>query len=349
MVIKMKKAIVYGCGSFCSRYKNSIVEKFDVIGYVDANRNVSKGSQLIYHSLEEVDIKYDFVIVMVENIKILFELIQIILSMGISNENILLGIQMWGKYSAFDRIGVTKDGNIQIVKEDVELIVAMPDEFYSASEIFINNCYNYYLPGNNPEIVIDVGMNIGDSTLYFAKRENVMKVYGYEPFVEAFSRAERNLKSVGDKVEIFNEGLSDLNETRRCVCYDDMSTGLSTNSEYTEKSKNDRIYMGLIENSVKKEEDVVIRKAAEVIRKIIETNGLNKQYVLKLDCEGDEYAIFKDLFDEGLLDSFSYMIIEWHNKGCNELTHYLKKINYSFHSLIIDLTRDRGMIYAFRN
>ena len=72
--------------------------------------------------------------------------------------------------------------------------VSTEDEFHSVEEVILMNCYQYHLNGDNKEIVFDVGMNIGDSTLYFLQSAKVAKVYGFEPFRKTYMDAINNLK-----------------------------------------------------------------------------------------------------------------------------------------------------------
>ena len=42
-------------------------------------------------------------------------------------------------------------------------------------------------------MVLDVGMNFGTATLYFANQPNVTRVYSFEPFVPTYEEAVRNM------------------------------------------------------------------------------------------------------------------------------------------------------------
>jgi hypothetical protein len=64
------------------------------------------------------------------------------------------------------------------------------DSLCMLAERFVADEYGWLQPQG--KVVIDVGANIGDSVLYFAKRGAVF-VYGYEPNPLAFASATRNL------------------------------------------------------------------------------------------------------------------------------------------------------------
>lgn len=67
---------------------------------------------------------------------------------------------------------------------------AFVDTLCMLAERFVTDEYAWLDPAGR--VVIDVGANIADSVLYFAKR-GAAYVYGYEPNPAAFAAAERNL------------------------------------------------------------------------------------------------------------------------------------------------------------
>ena len=67
-------------------------------------------------------------------------------------------------------------------------------DFDIMNEVFIENAYNVNLPIETQVIVMDIGMNIGIVSLYFATQNWCEKVYGYEPFQDTFQQALENFK-----------------------------------------------------------------------------------------------------------------------------------------------------------
>ena len=61
-----------------------------------------------------------------------------------------------------------------------------------AQEVFENGEYDFDIA--EPAVVIDIGMNIGIASLYFASRDDVKAVYGFEPFKPTFDHAIDNFK-----------------------------------------------------------------------------------------------------------------------------------------------------------
>ena len=60
-------------------------------------------------------------------------------------------------------------------------------------------------------IVIDIGMNVGIASLFFATLPHVEKVYAFEPFKAPYLRAMDNFKlnpALSAKIQAYNFGLS---------------------------------------------------------------------------------------------------------------------------------------------
>ena len=68
-----------------------------------------------------------------------------------------------------------------------------------------------YLPKN--AIILDIGANIGNHTLYWANESKAKKIYSFEPIPHTFSILKKNIEinNLQDKVALFNIGLADEN------------------------------------------------------------------------------------------------------------------------------------------
>ena len=97
---------------------------------------------------------------------------------------------------------------------------------------------------------------------------------------------------------------------------------------------------------------VQIISIKDVLNNIIQENP-GKPIYIKLDCEGEEYAIMNSIEDNGLFEKISGFIIEWHLKGPDSLISVLSKSNYTMLHFLrhIDIgvkEAEKGMIYAFK-
>lgn len=47
-----------------------------------------------------------------------------------------------------------------------------------------------------------------------------------------------------------------------------------------------------------------------------------------MDCEGEEYHIFKDLDESGLIKNFHFVMLEWHYSGAEYIIDILEKMDF---------------------
>ena len=92
--------------------------------------------------------------------------------------------------------------------------ITSAEELFILKEIWVDDCYNF--DSNRACVVIDIGMNVGIASLHFASKNNVSKVYSYEPVTPTFKQGIVNFdlnKALKTKIEAYNFGLGIKNET----------------------------------------------------------------------------------------------------------------------------------------
>lgn len=211
---------------------------------------------------------------------------------------------------------------ITLQKYNVSFNVTSFCNINALDEIFYEHIYKVNNTDSNC-IAIDIGMNIGGASVFFANMDNVKKVYAFEPFKETYDQAIYNLSinKEGKKVVPYNYGLSDKNEIKNVLFDNTQSGSMSTVGDesylqYVDVSKG---HMG--------KEQVELKSAAEVIGSIIkQENG--KKIIMKIDCEGSEYEILDSLDANGILDKIDYILLEWHYRGEERILDVLKKYNF---------------------
>jgi FkbM family methyltransferase len=204
-------------------------------------------------------------------------------------------------------------------------------------EIFVQNIYNVNLSTNNI-IVVDIGMNIGAATLYFANQSFTEKVYGFEPFPETYMEASSNIQlneSVIDKVVLFNKGVSSVTEKRAIYQYE--SGLLSASTINLDENSGNKIGQKIVIDLIS------ITDLLDIIKK---NHPLNK-IMLKIDCEGEEYSIFESLSTTAYLNDVSCIAVEWHELGPEKIKSVLNKFNFQYYE-IKDSYFNAGIIYAFK-
>jgi FkbM family methyltransferase len=108
------------------------------------------------------------------------------------------------------------DGEVVLTAGAVKLRIRDTDDMSFIGDIFLANQYNLVVSGDL--CIIDIGMNAGLASLFFAQRTNVMEVHAFEPFTETFNRAVGNLQlnpGLANKISANNFGRSDHNENAK--------------------------------------------------------------------------------------------------------------------------------------
>lgn len=225
--------------------------------------------------------------------------------------------------------------NIQGIKS----VIQCEQDLEIIKELFVQGVYNVI--HDKPLIVIDIGMNIGWVSLYYAIQNNVQAIYSYEPFKQTYQEALNNFNlnsEIAQKIHPFNYGISDKNETIN-VEYDyELKASIGVEGIPDNMKKN--------QESLQKEE-IEIKSATEIFTPIFNQYP-EVDFIAKIDCEGSEYQILESLEKANLLSRFKIIIMEWHEKGPDELVEYLTKANFTIFSRR-PKSKTIGMIYAVRS
>lgn len=213
-----------------------------------------------------------------------------------------------------------------------------PISFYYDSERQLSNTIglineqfvreDYKLLNVKGKRVIDIGANIGDAAIYFALK-GAKHVYAFEPYHYSFNIAKKNIKinRLEKKINIINQG-----------CGKD---------EVIKMNANIKNYGGSIIQTSKTGKKIRINSLETIVENYNIKNG-----ILKIDCEGCEYAILLNSKKE-TLQIFDEIMIEYHYgylnlikklRACNFRTSYSKP-RFMYNR---DLDQDIaiGMIYA---
>lgn len=170
------------------------------------------------------------------------------------------------------------------------------------------------------KVVVDIGASIGDTPIYFALR-GAKKVIAFEPFPKTFELAKKNVEENGlqDKITLVFAGCGYDGKVR---VREDIETGTRTQ---------------------------LIDQGTGIEVPVYSLNTIVKMFniedaVLKVDCEGCEYELFKTATDE-TLSKFKQIVIEYHY-GYKELVNRLKSANFKVKRSIPRRTK-RGMILGY--
>lgn len=207
-------------------------------------------------------------------------------------------------------------------------------------ELYIEKLYNIQSSHQNI-IMLDIGMNVGFASLFFASNNNISHVYGYEPFTATFSEAAQNIQSnpgLQRKVTPNNYGVSNISATVNVPMLEGGSVVASVNTSFIE------------EHNIHSENTttVEVKSITEIISDVIKRHPGSRLY-LKIDCEGEEYNILESLNKSGIPGEIAGFIIEWHFRGSGPLVHILNNHRYTVFDTAIHDEAIYGMLYAFKD
>ena len=250
----------------------------------------------------------------------------------------LARLERWGRFhiTEIDGVRVAQGNGLNlgyIFDGDGILIV---------EEIFKNDEYNFDIGG--PVVVIDMGMNIGLASLYFAARDDVEDVYAFEPFKPTFEQAMFNFKindKYASKIHPHNYGLGDRDKELTLEYYSRAPGRMST-VKSIDKIRHSPKY-------ATKTETVQIRNTAQDIRPIIERHK-DKKIVIKCDTEGSEKEIFQSLDSKGTLKDIDMVLLEYHFSYDVPLQDILRRNGFVFFKqrTVTLQTGDFGIIRAVK-
>lgn len=331
----MKKTVIYGTGSYYEQNGRRLPKDLEIVAYADSNpNNVTSHNGKLFRGLpmllpEELGaVTYDVVYICTDY-GVGNRIFQRLSQAGISSDRIFFLNRMeptidWKYEATEDRKGYLSTIDGITIKE------RYLTDFDIVDEVLIEHSYGFGFEGVEC-VVIDIGMNVGIASLYFAKQPGVKKVYGFEAFPDTYEQAVSNIAlnspGIGDKIEAMNFALSDENG-RKMVAVCSEETGYRTIFSRDES---------------KRQVEIECRDAGEEVKDILERH--KEKIVLKVDAEGSEFPIFETLNKAGCFEEIDVIMMEYH-RDPEELVSILKKYGYK-----IFMQGQRavcGLIYAVK-
>jgi FkbM family methyltransferase len=170
--------------------------------------------------------------------------------------------------------------------------------------IFVHDIYRNF-PARG-KIVIDVGANIADSSIYFVLH-GAKRVIGIEPLFKNYGLAERNIKlnNFANRITLVLAGCSARPGSANITVGEEKGVGWQISS-----GPNHGITIPML-----------------TLKQILQQNNVsNEETALKMDCEGCEYDVILSSPDD-MLKSFSNILIEYHY-GYGGIKEKLEKCNF---------------------
>lgn len=160
-------------------------------------------------------------------------------------------------------------------------------------EILAGEVYRWPAGLSPPATLVDVGANVGASTLYFASRFPDARIYAFEPAAACRPLFEANLAHL-PRVRLEPYGLFDRDERRRLRAgrQDPVTASLGVSAFNLEAG-----------------ELVELRHAGAALRAL----GLTRIDCLKLDTEGSEVPVLEAL--ASFLPELAVLFVEYHSEA----------------------------------
>lgn len=154
-------------------------------------------------------------------------------------------------------------------------------------------------------IILDIGANIGNHTLYYLNECNAKKVICFEPVSDTFRILSRNVEinNLSDKAVLINAAVGESDGSAIMSSYDIQNTGMAT----VEPSDNGPIKMISIDNY-----------------QLFDKIGL-----VKIDVEGFELSVLKGMVNVLKKDK-PFISIEIRDSIFDDVNHYLNELGYNY-------------------
>jgi FkbM family methyltransferase len=185
--------------------------------------------------------------------------------------------------------------------------------FNNYNEFFIERVYDF-LFDRSIKNALDLGANVGLFSRYLLEM-GVEKIWAFEPNVSALVNLQ-HLGSLYPTLEVVPKAVSSTGETVNLYTNKDVSIFSSINLDHLESLGNIEEY----------------NVETITLKNFIYQNGITHLDLVKIDIEGAEYDIIKNLEDEVFLviDSF---LIEWHNNSGTEMRELIGKLKSKGYTL----------------
>lgn len=191
------------------------------------------------------------------------------------------------------------DGGWQASFDGLRFRLVNKEDAWLLTEIFLEGTY-HFASKTPPSLAIDIGMNCGFAAIYMA-RQFGCEVHAFELCGPTFEAAEANMALNPDIARRIH---------RNCFGLSDQSGPLEIDYPESHTVVASMYDLGL-DNPTRKLA-VEVRRASEVLGPVLEGQSAGPVYA-KIDCEGAEFPILRDLDAAGLLPKLDAVVMEWHS------------------------------------
>ena len=183
--------------------------------------------------------------------------------------------------------------------------------------------------------VLDIGAHKGETIELFSRAFNINKIYSFEPNLNLYKFLKsKNKYNNNDKIKIFNLGFGEKNEQKTLNVFTDSSSStlndINEKTEYFKRKKKFMSFFTTNKNFLIEKQTVQIRNLSEFISE----ESIDKIDILKIDTEGYEYNILKNLNNNDFA-KIKFIYFEHHydlmikkNYKFSDINNFLLKNNF---------------------
>ncbi len=228
------------------------------------------------------------------------------------------------------------DGKFEARLAGLTFEISSAEDVFVLSEVFGLGVYSLSQPGR--AIVIDIGANIGASSLFFASKPWVKQVYSFEPLKPTAQIARANFSrnsAFQGKITLFEYGLGSADET----------LSVEYSPEWKGKSGPKALPSDLPRTVKSWTESIQLRNVSAILPAILDA-AADCAVVVKMDCEGGEWKILPELARSGLLKRIDLLLFEWHDRTPEPLEQILVENGFSAIRRTDVINAQIGLVYA---
>lgn len=200
---------------------------------------------------------------------------------------------------------------------------------YLFKEIFVSNEY-YFETDSEVPVIVDCGANIGMSVLYFKWLYPNARILAFEPNPHTFKLLEKNVKANNlQNVEIYNIALFDKKTEIPFYIGENLATLEGSIRE---------------DRGGKTEMNINAEKLSYILK------DTEKVDLIKMDVEGAELNIIKDLYESTAIKKVNEYLIEYHHNMNNDksaLASFLQK--FELNGFNYNIRADFNQLNSFQD
>ncbi len=244
-----------------------------------------------------------------------------------------VGVQYIQRLIEKGAIFSTTDDSLSICIRDTTFKIKTAEELLITYEVFAKEVYK--LPADKDFVFIDIGFNVGITSLYASGFPNCKCILAFEPFQKTITSAAENIQIIKQRVPAFT--LYPFG-----VGYPERKLMVNYSFDFKGSTGVNGINPVIHPHDISIEE-LLVKDIATALHPILDKDKFN---IVKMDCEGAEYEILERMKETDLLHIPSIYFIEWHERGVKEIENTFK--NQPFDIKINNGQEGNGIFYAFK-